>query len=405
MDMRHVRVIIGLAVTTMLVLGSITAASAYYATGISSKKVYNFQAAAPGGPITSSLFYDFSGGASLGGIAVSNGYAFISDTTDTSGLLHILRLGSSTPYIGSITLKSDTAKVMEAGAVAVDANGGVYVLDKSASTSSVYAYVTSSNWANTASAVVNFGSIGGYTPQVGIATYQGGGAAILSGGVDPYNNSYAAKVNGTTGNAPTPVDSGVIDSSIPSAITIDPSSGNAYVVTRPSDVAVKYGTLFARGSGLGSLGVGLDLSGIPHTISLVKDGSVDYLAILGKGTNGGLQGWKIAMNSGLPTGVVSTLNIDSTDNSPLHSSVATSDGKMLWFTSPASQQPQSQKTVGTIDISSWDPTGHATMNFVGLADGVSAIAAYDAVPEPSSLISLLGLTTGALALLRRRTRS
>ncbi|MCL5103712.1 MAG: PEP-CTERM sorting domain-containing protein, partial [Armatimonadetes bacterium] len=89
----------------------------------------------------------------------------------------------------------------------------------------------------------------------------------------------------------------------------------------------------------------------------------------------------------------------------LHSSVATSDGKMLWFTSPASQQPQSQKTVGTIDISSWDPIGHATMNFVGLADGVSAIAAYDAVPEPSSLLSLLGLTTGALALLRRRTRS
>ncbi|MCL5103392.1 MAG: PEP-CTERM sorting domain-containing protein [Armatimonadetes bacterium] len=404
MEQRIFRLIIGLAVVTMLITGSIGAASAYLATGISSNKVYNFQADTPGGPIISSLYYQFGGGATLGGIAVSNGYAFISDTSATSGLLHVLRLGSANPFVGTVELKSGDTKVVEAGGVAVDANGGVYVLDKTASTSAMYAYVNP-NFSNIAGSTVSLGGLGGFNPQVGIAARQGSGAVILTGGTSVWNNSYAAAVVGAGGGTPTPVDSGVIDSSIPSAITVNGSSGNAYIVTRPSDVAVKNGQLFAVDPLFAKLGIstGLNLPGVPHSVA-VAGTDVDFLAIIGQGSAGGLQAWKVALESGSPTGVTATAILNASDNSALHSCASSSDGNMLWFTSPASQLPQSQQTVGTLDLTNWTDGSHPTMNFIGLADGVSAIAAYDYVPEPSSLISLLGLAAGAFTALRRRPR-
>lgn len=344
---------------------------------------------------------------SLTGIGTYHGYIFVADSA-TSGIipsttLHVGRMADpltnpTIQWLGDpIRLEQGANLLKQPGAVAVDANGGVYVLggrwSDGSNMHSNYAYVSSGDaWAHSTVNIVDLPT----TALMDISATGVGSQAVIAnrGGGFWFDQTCATGANGASASAPNPLNDGGY---FPRGIAAG-ANGFSYIANYSTEL-----TLNAGPSNVGSISVINSVSlgkaseafqlgeFRPTDIAFMALGGLDYLGIVGVTTGGVSQALRLTIDpaTGLP--IMNTAVLASLDGSSGHYAAGSADGSLFWATNPQAN------TVTVLDTLSWQ------IQSVTVAGSASYIAGW--VPEPSSIVALLTGGIGLLGLRRRRKHS
>lgn len=361
--------------------------------------------------------FDVLNGGKIQGVAIWNDYVFVADGSSGSGTLHIGQIDTTglTPKINWRANTVSLGALVDPGAVAVDATGGVYVISKSRITdgSGTHSYVgylpySSGTWSQAGFNL--FDRPTGFLADIA-ATGSGSQALIAHRDVTDSSihwadQSWVSGVNsgGLTGEPYLPEDKGYD----PRGITV--GGGLAYMVNHLTEIeesgAQERGSISVLSTTTLQKVVDLAIGTgtfMPTDVSYFSAGGINYLGIVGTTANGPAQAWRITLDAngipqvtvnesgGLTGGGVLTHTLTNSDAF----CTVSPDGTTFWVTSPATG------TITALDTSTWQGVD------LTVEGGPRYIAAYtpaeEPVPEPSSMLAVLtGLVGLAGALKRRR---
>lgn len=356
----------------------------------------------------------FTGGSGLSEVAVHGNWVFAAD--GTSGKLIVGRLENVLTSPSLSHVQSIDLGITKPTSVAVDVlTGGVYVTG-SDDAAPKYAYVTpaAGDWTGT----INVSTVALDSTLRDVASLgSGGGAIIASDKTVPSSDGdlpQRTHVTTTAGSAPgtTYRVNGTQDPSYPSAIaalaglTANPL---AYVTSHVGQAGTGiYGTLEvvdSAGTGAALASIKLNKNLDPWDVTTFTIGTTNYLAIIGvpRGqSDNSAQAWKVALNSeGLPTGVIDAVSyVFSGETLGEQKCAVSSDGAVFWSTHPGMNGVGA--TVSALSTSNW-LTQLADFSITSTY-GIANVAAYNYVPEPPAVATLVGLVGILVAQIKRRKR-
>lgn len=412
--------LISLAILAMLLFCApwATAQVNHFAVATSPTALYLLWA--EGGPTRSFVQIFNKGSVGLDGVATYGRWVFMADSSTNSLLIGELGNLLGTPTFtlrNTISLGSGSMHVEQPSAVAVDGQGGVYVIGKTWSDGgtfrSNYAYISSAS-GNYGDAVVTVGDLG-RSPMADIAAFSHGGisSAIIAHQFDGSRTHVSfANGSGITGR----IRAGEIsDDYVPAypsgtaVLTGLLDAPLAYVISRhnSTDADDLFGALDVIRTdtrtviGSYSFGDGGRKGLNPQDVTTwtTGDGATKrhFLGIIGTpydSTDGPAQAWKIELDgSGLPIwGTLQTAIWSGTDYSLFQQCAASSDGQVFWSVHPQQEMVIARQTsFWSQQIDQFDGQVH---------DSIKRIATY--VPEPSSVLALASFAAGMAVFVRRR---
>ncbi len=283
--------------------------------------------------------------------------------------------------------------------------GGIYVTGNSSSGGVYkYAYVTpeGGDWTGT----INVSSTSLASALRDVASLPSGGAVIAS---ELSNDTMAqathkTAVNGAAAGATVQV-TGDYKPSIPSAVTA--LADLAYITSRVGQEGNDiYGTLevvsaVGTGTALSSNRLPKDLD--PQDVVAFTVGADRYLALIGvtrSQTTNVAEAWRIQLDAlGLPTGTLDgTSFVFTGENIDGQKCAVSGDGQVFWSTHPGMNSIGA--TISALSASDW-----STVLWDGMATSsvsIGNVAAFNYVPEPSSLLALAAFGGLFAAKIRRR---
>lgn len=410
--MQHPLRSLALILTLTLALGASLAAAAAPQWAVTTSLSKVFVVKYDGGSVTSYEAAQFSQ-SNLAGVSSYHGYVFVADNstsgTTSATLLHVGRivdpltnptiqwLGTSAehPMGTPISLEQGSEVLQQPGAVAVDENGGVYVLggryrDSLNQIHSNYAYITSATgtWTDASVKVVNLWN----TSFADIAT--NGSQAIIANRVIGSGFADQTWTTAVTNGAPTGPAYLNDNGYFPRGIAVG-TNGYSYIanysteVTSPEGPANVGSISVVNNNPLASKAAAIALADFrPTDIAFLTVNGIDYLGLVGIGS-GGSEARRYTLDAnGMP--VLEGFAQKELDDSADHFGAASGDGTLFWVTNPQAN------TVTVLDTLNW------TVHSVGVAGTAGYITTL--VPEPSSIIALLTGAVGLLGLRRRRNR-
>ncbi|OFX13920.1 MAG: hypothetical protein A2Z18_07010 [Armatimonadetes bacterium RBG_16_58_9] len=410
MDIRIFKLPITLAVVVAaLACASVSAFAAgpYYAVSISTTRLYLMTTGAPGSAVP---VYEFGGGASLSDVKVYGNTVFVSDKA--AGSVHILRLHGvdTSPYaqfIKTVPLDDGSLHVEQPLSLDISSDGrSVYAvgktwLDGSDNRHSNFAYLTSAsgNWTD---AQMQMGSLTN-SPMVDVATSASG--AIIAHTHIPSGigagSTWVSSVSGTTASSASEVGD---KSFSPQAIAVNGAYG--YVVNAFADDTMAGGSLSVIDAATRDLKGGgsfiLPDSLMPQDIVAFNYGTKNYVGIVGTMMSGDTpnvqQVWRVELDTaGMPNfGAIARYTFIGTEESSNHYLAVSDNGARFWISNGAAQQ-----SVIALDTSAWQKLTGLNIH---VDESIRQIDTAKAIPEPSTLATLVALGLTAAGVLRRRKR-
>lgn len=396
--MKIIARVVSCAAVLGLALGTGLHASTQWAVTADQNSVYVVKYDG-GTPTTASAPAGLLPGANFTGIAVWHDYVLLTDSSTTQAQLRIGRLHAmaSTPRVEwldsiSLQLTGTSTYLTNPAAIAVNSDGGVYVLGNSSQLSN-YAYIPYVYGWSPGSMAINDVS-NGYLRDVDAGGIDTGATIALKG----YTNDHSMVTSAVGGAVASPVETGDRGNQ-PRAIA-EGTNGLSYIanwVTADSDGFVDVpGSISVISSGLGSAVASAVLTPDfqPNDISFFTRDGVNYLGIVGITTSGVNQAWRVTLDpSGIPmmdSGVQKLTLSSGSQHSNSQRVDVSPDGSTLWVTDPG------WKGITAIDTGS-DWTGHQLVMTSGAPVYVGTY-----VPEPGSLVAILTGLVGLAGLRRRR---
>lgn len=389
-----IRIFTGVLVLAITLLTAFSAyAGTYWAVTASASKLYLLSS---NGFSTSvkTLGDISSSNSTLPGIAVHENMVFVTDpsanTLRIGQLSNVISGSTGFQWINTVKLKTNSGLYVNKPKTIVASSSGIYVLgsqysDDSSNLHSCYAYLDySTNWSSPSISIADLSN-----------TIQADAAASDSGVIlanRNYNTSSADETcvtrlyEGSGSSYVALGDGGYFPRAIASG-----TNGFSYIVNQVVDGS--------NGGSISTFGTNnltkadsvltLPNDFVPQDVAFFTVDNANYLGIVGvSGTSH--QALRILINNmGIPDlNNIMTATLNSSVN---HFCTVSDDNSYFWVTDTNS------KMVDVINTSTW-----AMMPGTSVYDSVGAIATY--VPEPSSLLILVSMGAGLVAL-RRRTKS
>ena len=408
----------------LLIASAAWSATPYYAVAAGTSKLYMLSTQADWGDKNyTTLISDPT--ANFSGIAVSGNLLFAADTAKNSLRVYMVSYAGSIPIsaqqINEISLDSTgSLSFLNPDKVVLDATGGVYVMgsawmDSQNALRYTYAYVkptSGSDWTNATRNIYELPN----SPMVDIAAYGSGNGAIVLHGTDlvgEYGSpAFVSRLNagtvypGRPGERLDPADAPGPNQS-PEALAVNLSFGDdgyAYIVNRRG-AAGGGGTLsVVKAQNLAKMGQTFDLPGnmVPQDICTfsVMENAVEqhYLAIVGAPVTGSPKAIRIQLDSTSGIPLMNTVTEFTLDNAQNHYLAASDDGAVTWMTSVGINKV----TVADNRSGFWN-----MMMDIQIEDIDQSIRRIDtfAVPEPSTMVSLVALAGAGCGFIARRRRA
>lgn len=404
--------------TACIVLAAIAAASAgtplqaqigYFAVGASPSSIYVVRGGARWADDTY-VKSVYGAGSSISGLAVRGNWVFAADKS--ANRLIVGRLGNilATPILTDIrTIDLETYGVTKPTSVAVDGSGGVYVVSsEKVAGISKYAYITAEggNWGGALN--VSTTDIAALLDDV--AGLGNSGALIAcdktAGDGVPRVAHYVRATGGTAGElSSVPTNYLPSQPSAAAALTGVRQSPLGFIASRVdegSPLNDVTGTLevFETDSGAAVFSARLDQGLNPEDISIFSLNGTNYLSIIGRARKQDnlCQAWRIELSdNGAPLMETLASFTFTGDTMGGQKCAVSGDGRVFWSTHNG--MTSLGTTVYAMGTENW--TGPLWDLSATQSLGISNIAAFDYVPEPSSAAALSGLI-GMLVLGRRR---